>query len=397
MATLRAHFAPVLLNDQTLAITYDGATLDPSQEILHDTPVDVSFGADDAQTATVRIIEWRSGKHRAVYFGPDSDHFPYETAGDSIEKQFSFSAYVTWSGLGHDELGLLGLQEMAPDDVGELWRAVRHIVQEHFNARRYFNVRGPCDAFPMTELAYMVREDWAQHGTAMQESSDTIHAWLSGSKPVYAVGKPEKFDDKMRSADRETAVYISRSTSPRPVIGFSRLESVAARDDAAELSVVALHPYEERDCETLREVVDEGRVGKVYVHVWAPSDMVRHWLDGLGAINLHTGAAVAAPDPLQVEACTLMVNEEYNGLSTGRGKGAVIQLLWAFAAEGYALDANEWLRAYFRAGGSFRHAETVKKLAREMRDGKRHRVSQWFRPEIVSILREHVETRHFQP
>lgn len=136
VATLRAHFAPVLLNDKTLTISYDRATLDPSQEILHDTPVDVSFGADDAQTATVRIIEWRTGKHRAVYFGPDSDHFPYETSGEGIEKHFSFSAYVTWSGLGHDEIGLLGLHEMAPDDVGELWQTVRRVVREHFNGRR---------------------------------------------------------------------------------------------------------------------------------------------------------------------------------------------------------------------------------------------------------------------
>lgn len=50
----------------------------------------------------------------------------------------------------------------------------------------------------------------------MRQNSDTIRAWLTGSKPVYAVGKPEKFDDDVRTAaDRETAVYIGGSTPPR--------------------------------------------------------------------------------------------------------------------------------------------------------------------------------------
>lgn len=155
--------------------------------------------------------------------------------------------------------------------------------------------------------------------------------------------------------------------------------------------MVALHPFEEWDCESLREVFDDARLGKVYVQVWAPGDMVHHFLDGLSAIDLHAGSAIGGPNLLQVEACRLMVNEEYNGLSSGRGKDAVIQLLRAFATEGYELDVSGWLRAYFAAGGSFRHAETVKKFIREMRAGKRHRITQRFRPEIVSILRERVD------
>lgn len=237
----------------------------------------------------------------------------------------------------------------------------------------------------------MVREDWGQDGTATQQNSETIQAWLSGYQPVYAVDSPEKLDDDPRDTDRETATYISRSTSLPPVIGFSRLETVAARDDSVELSVVALHPVGERDCESLRGIIEEARIGKIYVHVWAPGNLIRHFLDGLGAIDLHAGAVAEAPDPLQTEACKLMVNEEYNGLSSGRGKDAVVQLLRAFAAEGYELDISRWLRAYFVAGGTFRHAETVKKFIREMRAGKRHRITQRFRPEIVNILRERVD------
>lgn len=128
----------------------------------------------------------------------------------------------------------------------------------------------------------------------------------------------------------------------------------------------------------------------VYVQIWARNDTVRHWLEGIGAIDLHRGAPAEAPDPLQVVACQLMVNEEYNGLSSGNGKATVVQLLRSFESEGYVPDTDTWLRAYFAAGGSFRHAETVKKLAGEVRNGKRHRVPQRFKPEIVSILREQV-------
>lgn len=136
VAKLRAHFAPVLLDDRSLAITYDGSTISPTNEIAHDTTIEIRFGEGDAQTASVRVIEWRVGKHRALYFGSDTDHFPFETAGDSIDKQFTFSAYVTWSGLGHEELSLLGLHEMANGDVGELWKSVTRTVRDHFNERR---------------------------------------------------------------------------------------------------------------------------------------------------------------------------------------------------------------------------------------------------------------------
>lgn len=134
--TLRSHFAPILLNDSSLTITFDGSVLDPQQEIASDTPIPVRFGEGEAQEAVIRIIEWRSGRHRAVYFGPDNDHFPHEESGNDFEGQFAYSAYVTWPGLGQNELAVLGLRDMAPDDVGELWRVARRTIQEHFAVRR---------------------------------------------------------------------------------------------------------------------------------------------------------------------------------------------------------------------------------------------------------------------
>lgn len=134
--TLRSHFAPILLNDKNLTITFDGVTLDPQQEIVLDTRIPVRFGDSNIHEAVVRVIEWRSGKHRAVYFGRDDNHFPYEEWVSDFESQFAYSAYVTWPGLGQQELAVLGLGHMAPGAVGELWTAAREAIQEHFAARR---------------------------------------------------------------------------------------------------------------------------------------------------------------------------------------------------------------------------------------------------------------------
>lgn len=238
----------------------------------------------------------------------------------------------------------------------------------------------------------MVREDWGQRGTAMQRSSDAIRSWLGVSRPVWVVGKPERFNDPVRGADRETVVYIGHSSSPSPIVSFDRIAAIASRRDASRIALVALHPHEERDCDALRAVTDDGRVGKVYVQIWARNDMVRHWLEGVGALDLHGGRPAPAPDPLQVAACELMVDEEYNGLSAGNGKATVVQLLRSFSAEGYDLDTDAWLRAYFAAGGSFSEAGSVKRFVEEVRNGTRHRVPPRLRPEIVTILREQVQS-----
>ncbi|MDT4994220.1 MAG: hypothetical protein QOH97_4112 [Actinoplanes sp.] len=97
-----------------------------------------------------------------------------------------------------------------------------------------------------------------------------------------------------------------------------------------------------------------------------------------------------APDPLQVAAAKLTVDEQYNGLSSGRGKDAVVQLLRAFTGSAYPLDGDAWLRAFFAAGGAFRHADSVVKFVKEMKAGTKHRVTPRFRDDILDILRERV-------
>lgn len=136
IAVLRSHFAPVLLNDSELAIRFDGAALDPAQEIFHDTQTNIFFGQDGAHRGRLRIIEWRSGKHKALYFGSDEQHFVYEEPGSEIESQYPFSAYVTWDGLVPERAGLLRLGDLAPEPESDLRQAVRQAVSEHFASRR---------------------------------------------------------------------------------------------------------------------------------------------------------------------------------------------------------------------------------------------------------------------
>ena len=238
----------------------------------------------------------------------------------------------------------------------------------------------------MTDLAYMVREDWAQHGTAMVPSSSLIRDWLGDGPPLFAVTEVKKFNDKNRNADLEAAEYIALAGTKLHVVNIADLARLTEHESASDVAVVALHPYEQRDCETLRRVIGSASLGRVFVLIWSPQDIIRTWLDAHSAVDLHTGESLPAPDPLQVAAAEMMVSEEYNGLSSGRGKDVVVQLMRAFASSGYPLDES-WLRAFFAAGGSFRHAESVAKFISEMKSGVKHRVKPTFRTDILDVLR----------
>src|SRR5262249_50596628 len=136
LPALRAHFAPILLNSPDLVITYDGRPLDPSAEIADDAVLTVPVEMDGGpRELDVRVIEWKAGSHRAIYYGRDTEHLSYEEDGSEVESQFPFSAYVSLPGL-QDEWQDLVLGELAPDPVGAAWRATRHAVREHFADRR---------------------------------------------------------------------------------------------------------------------------------------------------------------------------------------------------------------------------------------------------------------------
>lgn len=239
----------------------------------------------------------------------------------------------------------------------------------------------------MTDLAYMVREDWGQHGTGMHSQSAVIRAWLGPPPFVFATADERKYQSD-HSADREFVRYIARAADEHTVTNLTDLGKLRRSGRALAQPLVVLHPYKEADCDLLREIVAASSLTKLFVIVWSPNDLVRTWLDGIGALNLHTGSALEASDAVQLEAARCWVDEQYNGLSSGNGKDAVVQILRVFTAAGYPLDADTWLRAFFAAGGEFNEAAKVAKLIKEMQGGTRHRVKPRYRPEILNVLRE---------
>lgn len=245
----------------------------------------------------------------------------------------------------------------------------------------------------MTELAYMVREDWAQGGTAMATNSARVMEWLGSGSHLLAVTNLQKFNSGVLDADVEAARYLLPHAMERHEVNVVEIAELGGNKFIAGVGIIVLHPYEQRDLDALRTVLSSEAAGRVFVMVWSPQDAVRTWLDAHGALDLHAAESAPAADVLLVAAAELMINEEYHGLDSGRGKDAVVQLLRSFAGAGYPLDEAAWLHAYYAAGGSFQHAGSISKLIQEMRRGVKHRVSSRYRQDIVEILRKQVIER----
>jgi len=241
----------------------------------------------------------------------------------------------------------------------------------------------------MAELAYMVREDWAQRGTGMLKHSARIREWLGDDRFALLVADASKYHSD-RAADRETAKYIglvNQRVGPASIsdLGKKRGEPLRA------ITALVIHPYLESDLDVLRRAVNDGVVGRMFVMVWSPKEVVRLWLDALGALNLHNEASHALPNAVMIEASRIMVDEEYNSLESGHGKDAVVGLMRAFRSAGYPSDEKSWARAFVAAGGSFRGLKSVQRFAIEIQGGTRHRVASRFPNEIVRILEQQVE------
>jgi len=239
----------------------------------------------------------------------------------------------------------------------------------------------------MTKVAYMLREDWGQRGTAMRQQSAVIREWLGSPPYVFATGERKKYESD-HSADREFVTYIAQAADEQIVIDLSVLSQFRRGDKTLTRPLIVLHPDKEHDCDLLREIVQVESAARMFVIVWSPHDLVHAWLDGIGALDLHRGSPLEGSDPVQLEAAKCWVEEQYNGLSSGSGKDAVVQLLRVFTAAGYPLDADTWLRAFFAVGGEFDQAAKLAKLIKEMQRGTRHRIKARYRPDVLDVLQE---------
>ncbi len=185
-SVLLSHFAPVLLNDDDLRITYLGTDLDPADEVASSTEYPLPF-SDDAgtrQEAELRIIEWKSVKHRAIYYGQDAEHFVYEESAVDVETQFRYSAYVTWDGLDHDALSLIGLGDMSDAPVSALWTAARKGIREHFQNRRRERRRDQLDKWKHDQVYPFEGEAKSETEKAERAIFDVVAGTIAPQIPV---------------------------------------------------------------------------------------------------------------------------------------------------------------------------------------------------------------------
>ena len=231
--------------------------------------------------------------------------------------------------------------------------------------------------------------EWGDHGQGMAENSIMIREWLGDGPYIYAVSDANKFS-KDRQVDYDVAKYFAAPERPSVVLDIGGLSQLEKYEPHTLPPLVILHPYTIDDCDALRRVHDGNLLPRTFVMVLSELDPIAPWLASANAVNVKTGERPAGVDPLRLAAAKMMENEAYNGLSSGRGKDVVVTLIRALAAEGYPVERQPWLTAYFRAGGKFGHAQDVEKLIHEMNKGVTHRIRNPYRPGIVSIMRKQI-------
>lgn len=129
-------FAPIILESPDIRITLDGRRLNPSDQIVYDRTYVETIDASGQQIPlTVRIIEWKTGAHRQLYFSDADGQTSYAEDGRDVESQFSYSAYISWPGL--DEVAdLISLATLAAEPVAKLTTSAYQIIRVHFQERR---------------------------------------------------------------------------------------------------------------------------------------------------------------------------------------------------------------------------------------------------------------------
>ena len=134
---IAATFAPLLLDDPTVRISLYGHALTPKEQIVADTKYSKEVDTGDGSTIPlqVRIIEWKQGGHRQIYFGDSPGRASYVEDGRSLEAQYTFSAYVSWPDLETDS-DVLALGGLAPEPVSNLRQAAQTLITDHFRERR---------------------------------------------------------------------------------------------------------------------------------------------------------------------------------------------------------------------------------------------------------------------
>ncbi|MDQ1175000.1 hypothetical protein QE430_003307 [Microbacterium testaceum] len=244
----------------------------------------------------------------------------------------------------------------------------------------------------MKRLAYIDQRDWPQPGVEMRRRVENVTTWLEGNPPLFFVSGTAQSRRGRPSAAANAARYIANGAAFE-LMPLTDLAAVLGSNARVDRPTIVLFPQKYEDLDLLRELVEDGHLETVLVLVRFDGVLLRTWIESQGAVNLHTGQKAPGPAPVVLEAASMMVEEQYDGLESGRGKDAVVQLLRVFTAEQHNLDDSDWLRAFFAAGGDFRNAHAVGQFAREMRDGRHHRTRTRYVEQIYQQITKRVADR----
>lgn len=136
-ARLSTTLAPYLIAHADVAVLYDGARLEPADNIARDTIHGIEWEHDGVtRSARLRIIEWKESDGRAIHLC-DGAGVPVDDLDSAPAIDFQYSAYVLWQDMPehrHDAL-LVGL-ESTPSVLGLLLAEVISTLEKHFEARR---------------------------------------------------------------------------------------------------------------------------------------------------------------------------------------------------------------------------------------------------------------------
>lgn len=299
---LTATFAPYLLANAAVAITYDDLPIRPEDVIDLDSSRDLEWEHEDVvRRATLRIIEWKTGTERAVHLC-DAEGVPVDTLVTSQAADFRYSAYVMWDEMpAHHNGWILAKLESTPSVLGVLLAEVDRTLDEYFEVRR------------------------------AQRRRELVQEWKDGKVYPYR-GEPTSEEEKVERATFDVVATTIRRHIPkntdqkRLTLGLLR-ESLQQRpsDVSALLSeYVGLPPEEKEQLERLLTRTGLSRIIQA-------SSNVTNRLEFLRALELmvfdpETNQMVGERDHLHkiLENELWVFGEQYNYMVSERGLTAAL-------------------------------------------------------------------------
>ena len=139
----------------------------------------VQVSKENSVPVKVRIIEWKQGKHRQIYFGEMPGRATYVEDGRTIKSQFPYSAYISWPGL-EAQADLLALGGMAPDPTAQFIITAQGAIEKHFRERRRQKRREQINAWKSQGI-YPYRGEPASETEKVERSLfDVVSGTISG-------------------------------------------------------------------------------------------------------------------------------------------------------------------------------------------------------------------------